>query len=98
MNNRHIEPDDASNVRDLGHYPTKEGKRTVSGLLFRAAGLHQLSESSIAILLHRGIITDVDLRRTDEVDQRPDLLGKSDKINYIRHNIVGDLPTFPDEK
>ena len=98
LNNRHIELDDASNVRDLGHYPTKEGKRTVSGLLFRAAGLHELSESSIAILLHRGIITDVDLRRTDEVDQRPDLLGKSDKINYIRHNIVGDLPTFPDEK
>ena len=98
LNNRHIELDDASNVRDLGHYPTKEGKRTVSGLLFRAAGLHELSESSIAILLHRGIITDVDLRRTDEVDQRPDLLGKSDKINYIRHNIVGDLPTFPDDK
>ena len=98
MNNRHIELDDASNVRDLGDYRTKEGKSTVSGLLFRAAGLHELSESSVAILLHRGIITDVDLRRTEEVNERPDLLGKSDSINYIRHNIVGDLPTFPDEK
>ena len=98
MNNRHIDLDDASNIRDLGGYKTKEGKITVDGLLFRAAGLHELSESSIAILLHRGIITDVDLRRTEEVDERPDLLGKSDKISYIRHNIVGDLPTFPDEK
>ena len=98
MNNKHIDLDDASNIRDLGGYKTKKGKITVDGLLFRAAGLNQLSEASVALLLHKGIITDVDLRRTEEVDERPDLLGRSDKINYIRHNIVGDLPTFPDEK
>ena len=102
MNNRHIDLDDASNIRDLGWYPTKCGKSTVSGLLFRSAGLHELSEASIAILLQRGIITDVDLRRSDQVGQRPDILGRSDKINYIRlplyENVVEELPTSLEEK
>ena len=102
MNNRHINLEDASNIRDLGWYVTKDGKSTVSGLLFRSAGLHELSEASVSILLHRGIITDVDLRRSDQVDQRPDILGRSDKINYIRcplyEKVVEELPTSLDEK
>ena len=98
MNNRHIDLDDAANIRDLGGYKTTDGKHTVEGLLFRSAGLHELSETSVALLLHRGIITDVDLRRSEEVEERTDILGQSNKINYVRHNIVGDLPTFPDEK
>jgi len=98
LNNRHIDLDDAANIRDLGGYKTTDGKHTVEGLLFRSAGLHELSETSVALLLHRGIITDVDLRRSEEVEERTDILGQSNKINYVRHNIVGDLPTFPDEK
>ena len=103
LNNRHIDLDDASNVRDLGGYKTTDGKHTLEGLLFRAAGLHELSETSVALLLHKGIITDVDLRRTQEIEERIDILGKSANINYVRHNIVGDLPTvimsiLPDEK
>ena len=102
LNNRHINLEDASNIRDLGWYVTKDGKSTVSGLLFRSAGLHELSEASVSILLHRGIITDVDLRRSDQVDQRPDILGRSDKINYIRcplyEKVVEELPTSLDEK
>ena len=98
LNNRHVELKDASNIRDLGWYLTKSGKSTESGLLFRSAGLHELSESSIAILLDRGIITDVDLRRSDQIDRRPDILGMSNKINYIRcplyENAVEELPTF----
>ena len=98
LNNRPIDLDDASNVRDLGGYKTTDGKHTLEGLLFRAAGLHELSETSVALLLHKGIITDVDLRRTEEIEKRIDILGQSANINYVRHNIAGDLPTLPDEK
>ncbi len=102
MNNRHIDLEDASNIRDLGWYLTKYGKSTVSGLLFRSAGLHELSEVSVAILLHRGIITDVDLRRSDQIDRRPDILGMSDKINYVKRplyeNVIEELPTFLEKK
>ena len=102
MNNRHIDLDDASNIRDLGWYTTKDGESTVSGLLFRSAGLHELSEASIDILLKKGIITNVDLRRSDQIDQRPDILGRSDKINYLRlplyEDAIEELPTFLHEK
>ena len=98
LNNRHIDLDGASNVRDLGGYKTTDGKHTLEGLLFRAAGLHKLSEASVALLLHKGIITDVDLRRTQEIQERIDILGQSETINYVRHNIAGDLPTIPLEK
>ena len=102
LNNRHIDLDDASNIRDLGWYTTKDGKSTVSGLLFRSAGLHELSEASIDILLKKGIITNVDLRRSDQIDQRPDILGRSDKINYLRlplyEDAIEELPTFLHEK
>ena len=56
LNNRHIDLDDALNIRDLGWYTTKDGKSTLSGLLFRSAGLHELSDASIDILLKKGII------------------------------------------
>ena len=84
MNNRHIDSIEASNLRDLGGYFTKDGKSTVYGLLFRSDGLHELSEKSVSILLNKGIITDVDLRRSDQIDRKPDVLGNSNKINYIK--------------
>ena len=90
LNNRHIDLDGASNVRDLGGYKTTDGKHTLEGLLFRAAGLHKLSETSVALLLNKGIITDVDLRRTQEIEERIDILGQSKNINRSEERRVGN--------
>ena len=102
MNNRHIDSIEPSNLRDLGGYFTKDGKSTVYGLLFRSDGLHELSEKSVSILLNKGIITDVDLRRSDQIDRKPDVLGNSNKINYIKLPLyetpIEELPPILHEK
>jgi protein-tyrosine phosphatase len=52
----------AYNVRDLGGYPTKDGKYTQWGKYYRADSLHQLSSESQEVLLRKGIGQIIDLR------------------------------------
>lgn len=64
--NRRIEIQGASNVRDLGGYFTKDGKRTKWGKYVRADSLHQLPIKSQNSLREYGVRYVVDLRYPDE--------------------------------
>ncbi|BCJ36619.1 protein-tyrosine-phosphatase [Actinocatenispora thailandica] len=55
------------NFRDLGGYPTDEGRRVRSGVLYRSDGLHRLAETDFGRFAALGVRRVVDLRRTDEV-------------------------------
>lgn len=54
------------NVRDLGGYPTKDGKRTKIGKYYRADSIHALPVESRKILLNQQIGLIVDLRYSHE--------------------------------
>jgi len=63
---RHIVLESALNFRDVGGYPTADGRHVRWRRLFRAGGLSQLSEADLAVLGDLGIATVVDLRSTAE--------------------------------
>ncbi|MEH7249244.1 tyrosine-protein phosphatase [Neobacillus niacini] len=50
------------NVRDIGGYPTREGRYTQWGKFFRSDSIHQLPEESRKLLLQQGIGLIIDLR------------------------------------
>lgn len=68
MSARHIELQGCLNFRDLGGYPTGDGRTLRWGRLFRSDALHQLSAADIGRLRDElGIGTIIDLRSSAEV-------------------------------
>lgn len=61
----------AHNFRDLGGYPTADGRCTRWGLLYRSDALCALSRADWALLLHRGLKTVIDLRSLPETQSAP---------------------------
>ncbi|MDH3202778.1 MAG: tyrosine-protein phosphatase [Myxococcales bacterium] len=68
--NRHILLSGQPNFRDLGGYPSKDGRRVKWGAVYRSGELSQLSASDIDTLGELGIKTVVDLRSPQEVSAR----------------------------
>lgn len=62
----------AHNFRDLGGYPSQRGGVTRWGLLYRAAGLNEMTADDVAAFHELGIRTVFDLRRDDEREFAPD--------------------------
>ncbi|MGJ4947108.1 tyrosine-protein phosphatase [Bradyrhizobium sp. HKCCYLS20291] len=63
---RHLDLQGASNFRDLGGYPSGDGRRVRWRLLFRSSHLGQLTESDLTILRRLGIRAAFDFRGHDE--------------------------------
>jgi protein-tyrosine phosphatase len=57
------------NFRDLGGYPTGDGRATRWGTLFRSDTLHELSDGDVALLRSLGLATIVDLRTSRELER-----------------------------
>ncbi|MDX2163765.1 MAG: tyrosine-protein phosphatase [bacterium] len=64
----------AFNFRDLGGYPTTDGKNVRWGTLFRSANLGGLTDEDILYVSELGIKLVCDLRSAEEVAERPDRL------------------------
>ncbi len=64
---RHVELVGCFNFRDLGGYPTTDGRRTRWRCLFRADGLDNLVDADHGVLAGLGIRTVIDLRTEAEV-------------------------------
>ncbi len=67
---RVVELESVHNFRDLGGYPTADGRRTRWGRIFRADGLQRLTETDVDILRPLGLRTVIDLRTVRELDER----------------------------
>lgn len=65
---RVIALDAAHNLRDLGGYPTADGRTTRWRSLFRSDSLHRVTGSDIPVVRDLGLRTVVDLRTTDEAE------------------------------
>jgi len=58
------------NFRDLGGYPTADGRVTRWRRLYRADGLQRLAGADLEVIRGRGLRTVVDLRRPEEIAER----------------------------
>lgn len=61
------------NFRDIGGYPTKDGKRVAYGKLFRSDDLHELTQEDISYLQSMGLKTIIDYRNEHERTKREDV-------------------------
>lgn len=69
--------DGGYNLRDLGDQPTRNGRRTLRGLLLRGGNLDGLSVTGRQQLLDYGVRTVIDLRDEWEVEQYPTPFSQS---------------------
>jgi protein-tyrosine phosphatase len=63
--------DGASNFRDLGGYPTTDGRVVRTGLVYRSGALHALTEADQQRLRGLGVQVAVDLRPSEEQAAEP---------------------------
>ena len=95
---RHLKLEGAYNVRDLGGYPTVDGRTTRWRTFLRADSLHRLPPASQAALLDLGIRSVVDLRRKVEVEELPNVFAGSSEVAYINYSLAGDTPFVEPEE
>jgi protein-tyrosine phosphatase len=81
---RHLPLAGTRNLRDIGGYPTRDGRQTRWRTLYRSDCLDQLPASSQTELLSLGVRTIVDLRNDDEVQAWPNVFATSDRVRYRR--------------
>ena len=86
---RHLEIEGSWNVRDLGGYPTIDGKMTRWRVVLRAGDLAQVSPVGQQALVDHGVKTIIDLRDWNEVRDYPDVFAQSPSVTY-RHLPVQD--------
>ncbi len=70
-NLRRIPLENASNFRDLGGYPTEDGKVTKWGILYRSDKLSNLTDEEWDVLNNLGVETIIDLRGDSESEADP---------------------------
>lgn len=70
-----------NNARDLGGIPTSDGRKIVSGKLFRSGRLTKLQEATCNELLQMGVKKIVDLRTPTECNDNPDTV--IEEIEYV---------------
>ncbi len=91
------------NFRDLGGYPTNDGRHTRWRTLFRADGLYRLTPDDANIVMNLGVRTVVDLRTNNEVRERGTFPVKDHGVAYHHLPIIdatwgeAQTPEFNDE-
>jgi len=68
---RYLAWDACYNARDVGGYPTEDGRRTRNGALVRSDDLYRLTSMGQAALREYGIRTIIDLRLAHELQRDP---------------------------
>ncbi len=88
---RRLPLDGLLNARDLGGYPTGDGRMTHFHALVRSEAPQKLTEADLAFLQDYGIKTSIDFRGDREVDRQPSALKDAGWLRYVRS------PTFNEQ-
>jgi protein-tyrosine phosphatase len=91
---RHLELEEAVNVRDMGGVRVRSGP-LAAGVLVRSASLSQLTDEGWAALYDHGVRTVVDLRAESEVERAP--VRPEYGIEYRHVPILDVVPGAGDE-
>ena len=82
MPERLVPLEGTQNFRDLGGYPTEDGRRVRWRRLYRADALSTLTEGDLADLEELGLRLVVDFRGDDEVDLEPGPFRNHPRVGY----------------
>lgn len=90
QNLRRIPLNSAINLRDLGGYPTMDGKATPFGRFFRSDNMFDLTPEDMEILVKRGIRTIIDLRTPGEITNQPNCFGDHSDVQVVYCSLLGE--------
>ncbi|WP_336771258.1 tyrosine-protein phosphatase [Paenibacillus sp. MMO-58] len=92
--NRVVKLEGAYNMRDLGGYETNDGQITQWGRLYRADGLHRLTDADQRLIMDRNVRLIVDLRHEQELEKDPNVFAASRDLIYRHVSLIN--PATPD--
>ena len=87
---RHLRLEGGYNFRDVGGYPTSDGRRTRWQVLLRSESPARLTRRSREALVEYGLRTVVDLRGAVELEVNPYDPSAWPPLDYLHHNMIGD--------
>ena len=90
---RHLRLPGTRNLRDVGGYPAKSGRRTRWRTLFRTDALDVIPPASQDALLDLGLRTVIDLRWPYELTHAPSVFATSPGVRYWSIPLLEDDPT-----
>src|SRR3954447_15798634 len=91
------------NFRDLGGYPTADGRTTRWRTLYRADGLQRLAGADLDVVRRLGLRTVVDLRRPNEIAERGSFPIDDHPVEYHNLSVLDvmwhdkEAPPFDDD-
>ena len=88
---RALDVEGAYNVRDLGGYPTSDGRTTRWGMYLRADTIANLTPADVQTLLDYGVRNIIDLRRSNDIQFRPSPFIGNESVTYYHQNMAGDV-------
>jgi protein-tyrosine phosphatase len=78
----------AYNFRDLGGYPTLDGRVTRWGQLFRSDTLHELTDADLDVLREIGLASVIDLRTAAELERTGRGLLATEAVRHVHLPVV----------
>lgn len=87
---RLVELEAVHNFRDLGGYPARNGTVTRWNMLYRADGLHRLSEADIERVRELGLNTVVDLRSDAEIQRWGTFPRAAIEVTFAHHPVIDE--------
>ena len=86
---RNLNLGSVQNLRDLGGYSTKEGRKTKWGVFLRSGDMSAMTKDDQAALLRQGIRCVIDLRMAKEIAIAPNVFSDSKKVAFFNHDFWG---------
>ena len=86
---RNLNLDSVQNLRDLGGYSTKEGRKTKWGVFLRSGDTSAMTKDDQAALLRQGIRCVIDLRMAKEIAIAPNVFTDSNNVAFFNHDFWG---------
>jgi len=92
---RHLTLDGTRNVRDVGGYPARDGRRTRWRTLLRSDELTRLPAHARQSLVDLGVRQVIDLRWPAELDRAPNVFAGPDPAGRVRYTPIALLADDP---